>query len=319
MLGGFDRFYCETATDPVIDPIYPDTKNPGGYNASDCGSHIPPLVISISYTQPEAELPDRYMELQCLEYLKLGLQGITILTASGDRGAAAHDKSCLSRGDGDGRTSPSRFSPNFPASCPWVTVVGGTQLRRRTNGAEASGQTPFPEEETYFRVLPDNISVSSSGGGFSNIFSVPFYQHEDVRKYMQESAQAAHLQALQHAGYFDSSGRGYPDISGIAANYLVYIDGTLHSVLGTSAPTPVFASMIALVNNIRLHAGKAPVGFINPVLYAFKDQITRDVVTGFNEGCGVREAFPAVEGWDASTGLGSLDFNQLVELYLQLP
>lgn len=255
---------------------------------------------------------------QCLEFLKLGLQGTTVLVASGDAGAAAHDGTCLTGKDGDGNNSRKSFSANFPASCPWVTAVGGTQPAPAGN-PDVNGSLPVPAEETYRRALADNTTIASSGGGFSNTFPTPFYQVAEVRKYMEDWTQAAHLQDLQQQGYFDSSGRVYPDISGLAVNYLVSIYGKLHSIHGTSASTPLVASMISLINDMRLHAGKAPVGFINPVIYNFRDGITRDVVNGYNEGCGIHNAYPAVDGWDTVTGLGTLAFKDLGELYLQLP
>lgn len=77
--------------------------------------------------------------------------------------------------------------------------------------------------------------------------------------------------------------------------------------------------MIAKINVARLHSGKGPVGFTNPVLYGYASEVMTDVVTGGNGGCGVPNAFPASKGWDAVTGLGTLDFEKLLNLYLSLP
>lgn len=82
-------------------------------------------------------------------------------------------------------------------------------------------------------------------------------------------------------------------------------------VHGTSASAPVAAAMVSLVNNERLLAGKGPVGFINPVLYN-NLEVVEDVVHGENTGCGVRHGFRAVEGWDATTGLGSPNYERLL-------
>lgn len=60
--------------------------------------------------------------------------------------------------------------------------------------------------------------------------------------------------------------RGYPDISANGANYLVSIGGVYYRVFGTSASSPVFGSIVTLLNDARLALGKKPVGFINPVL-----------------------------------------------------
>lgn len=90
------------------------------------------------------------------------------------------------------------------------------------------------------------------------------------------------------------------------------------SVYGTSAAAPVVASLMALVNNERLQRGKTPVGFINVVLYEHPE-IFNDIVEGANEGCGFADAFLAVEGWDPVTGLGSLDYSRMFDVFLQLP
>ncbi|KAK4464606.1 putative protease s8 tripeptidyl peptidase [Cladorrhinum samala] len=87
---------------------------------------------------------------------------------------------------------------------------------------------------------------------------------------------------------------------------------------GTSASNPVFASIVTLINSERMYAGKGPVGFINPVVYANPEAL-KDVMTGANRGCGVDEAFRAASGWDPTTGLGSPDYERLRELFMSLP
>ncbi|KAG6127030.1 hypothetical protein E4U38_006522 [Claviceps purpurea] len=322
MLAGFDETYCRTGLDPAIDPVYPDEHNEGGYNSSDCGNRQPPLVISISWAEPEASLPTRYVRRQCVEFLKLGLQGVTVLAASGDTGPASSQGTCIDWESGTTNTSTTgRFSPNFPASCPWVTAVGGTQL-----DAENRTWTPgaaFPPETAFmWQTKEPNGSIAvvgSSGGGFSRLFPAPQYQTEAVASYLQNESQRDHLTSLSQAGYFDARGRGYPDVSVTANGYLMYVLGTLHQVLGTSAATPVVAAMVARINDARLRAGKRSVGFINPVLYQHGDAFLRDVRRGFNTGCGVAEAFRAGPGWDAVTGLGSVNYTRLLDFYLRLP
>jgi len=82
--------------------------------------------------------------------------------------------------------------------------------------------------------------------------------------------------------------------------------------------TPVFASIISMINNERLAIGKRPVGFINPVLYQYPD-ILNDITTGANEGCGVDPAFRAAWGWDPVIGLGSPDYERMRTQFLSLP
>jgi tripeptidyl-peptidase-1 len=94
-------------------------------------------------------------------------------------------------------------------------------------------------------------------------------------------------------------------------------NGKWETVLGTSASAPTVASLIALLNDVRLRAGKSPVGFINPVLYG-NPSAMNDIVTGNNFGCN-ETAFEAGLGWDPVTGLGTLDFERLKTIYEGLP
>ncbi|TBU40520.1 hypothetical protein BD309DRAFT_899774, partial [Dichomitus squalens] len=69
-----------------------------------------------------------------------------------------------------------------------------------------------------------------------------------------------------NAGLFNTSGRAYPDVSTQGVNFAVNVAGTFEGVDGTSASSPTFASVVALLNDRRLNAGKAPLGFLNPFL-----------------------------------------------------
>ena len=70
------------------------------------------------------------------------------------------------------------------------------------------------------------------------------------------------------------------------------------------ASAPVFGSVINLINEKRIQAGKSPVGFINPALYA-NPQVMNDVTNGNNPGCGT-EGFKAVSGWEYLPALEKL-------------
>ncbi|KAL2128630.1 hypothetical protein VTI74DRAFT_8917 [Chaetomium olivicolor] len=317
MLAAFDKYYCG-ALDPSIDPVFPDPV-PGGYNRStDCGTLAPPNVISISYSYNENDFPPEYLRRQCNEFLKLGLMGVTVVVSSGDTGAKSGPApgTCIDPASGSpNATDLGRFSPQWPASCPWVTVVGGTQLTTQTtNTSSPPPAAPSTSvHETAFRAASGNSFLSSSGG-FSNVFSTPAYQLGAVTEYKHRERR--HLAAL--AGRFNGWGRGYPDVAALASTYLAVIDDKLTTVFGTSASAPVFASIISMINNERLHAGKRRVGFVNPTLYAHAD-VLRDVASGANEGCGVSEAFRASAGWDAVTGLGSPDYERMRRLFMSLP
>ncbi|KAK4455418.1 peptidase S8/S53 domain-containing protein [Podospora aff. communis PSN243] len=308
MLGAFDSHYCDTALDANFDPIWPNpTSHPSNYNGSDCGRYTPPRVITIQHVGNEAEFSPAYARRQCLEFLKLGLQGVTVLAATGDRGTADQLGSCIDPLTGN-YTGRVLFSSTFPASCPWVTSVGGTSFLPTPLSSSPPKYTPgsrnFPPESA---LNINNRTMSS--GGFSRLFPAPWYQSHLTRSYLDSIPPIK----PEHIKYFNPQGRGYPDISAHATNYLVSLYGTYRAVHGTSASTPVIAAMVARVNDERLRAGKRTLGFLNPVLYnpRHRAKIVREIEAGAVGGCGQVAAFPARKGWDAVTGLGVVDFGGL--------
>lgn len=309
MLAAFDKYFCEP-----INPghkKYPDFWPPGcNTTACDCGSSSPPKVLSISWGWTEAGFTPNYLQRQCLEFLKLGLMGTTVVVSVSDYGtASAGSKGRFCIDDRTDNATSGRFSPTFPSSCPWVTSVGGTQMLQPANLQTPAATT----NETVFRKIIKG-QLASSGGGFSNVFLAPLYQGPNVAMY--KDIEKDHLAKIQDR--FSSTGRGYPDVAARADDYAIVIKGKWDLVSGTSASNPVFASIITLINSERMHAGKGPVGFINPVLYSNPD-ILNDVETGANQGCGVDQAFRATRGWDAVTGLGSPDYERMRRLFMSLP
>ena len=97
-------------------------------------------------------------------------------------------------------------------------------------------------------------------------------------------------------GLFNRAGRGIPDVSANGANYPVVAAGQTGQVWGTSLSTPVWASILTLINEKRSSVGKGPVGFVQPVLYSHPE-VFHDITEGNNPGCGTR-GFSAVSGWD---------------------
>lgn len=99
---------------------------------------------------------------------------------------------------------------------------------------------------------------------------------------------------------------GFPDVSANGANLTAYYRGGLfhaggqYNFYGTSLATPIWASIVTLINEERTNLGKGPIGFINPILYAHPE-VFHDITIGTNPGCGT-QGFPASPGWDPSTG-----------------
>ncbi|RPD54221.1 family S53 protease [Lentinus tigrinus ALCF2SS1-7] len=239
-----------------------------------------PLVLSTSYGFDEDgfTFDVSLAESFCDVYAQLGSRGTTVLFCSGDNGVYSFPFNST--------CDATTFGPTFPSGCPFLTSVGGTQ-----------------------GVAPE-VAASFSSGGFSNIFARPSYQDGAVQQYFGQLGST-------NAGLFNTSGRGFPDISAQSVNFFTWIADELFFVLGTSASTPTWASVIALLNDARLNAGKPSLGFINPLLYSQGAAALNDITIGSNPGCG-KQGFPALAGWDPVTGLGTPDYSKLLNLVLSV-
>ncbi|OBR08485.1 Pro-kumamolisin [Colletotrichum higginsianum IMI 349063] len=293
-LDAIDGSYCTFqgggSKDPNID---------GQYGTKVCGSAPLVNVISTSYGFNEADLGRKYVERQCAEYMKLGLQGVTVLYSSGDSGVAGNGQQCIDTQTGaynEGKTGI--FNPSFPGGCPWVTSVGATQV--------LEGSTVHTPESACQKAI-------FSGGGFSNIFAVPDYQKKMMDEYYATNAPPYGADRYNNS----RTVRGFPDISANGANYVTAVNGKFSLSFGTSASAPVVGSIINLINEKRIEAGKKPVGFVNPTLYAHPE-ILNDVTNGDNPGCGTK-GFSAVQGWDPVTGMGTPNYPEMEKLFMSLP
>ena len=330
--GGFNTFldaldgsYCtysafgESGDDPVLDPTYPDTL-PGGYKGQlQCGVYKPTNVISVSYGGQEADLPAYYQQRQCNEFMKLGLQGVSIFYASGDDGVAGppgddSPNGCLNQ-DGSTTKNGTIFSPAWPNNCPYLTNVGATKVYPGKTVNDPESAVVDPAGHPYRRAF-------SSGGGFSNIYGMPKYQRKAVAAYFANHKPSYPSYGKSNnntysVGLYNRTGRGYPDVAANGDNIAVYNEGKFGLSGGTSASTPIFASIVNRINEERLAAGKKPVGFVNPVLYSHPE-VLNDIKNGSNPGCGTI-GFKAVEGWDPVTGLGTPNYPKMLDLFMSLP
>lgn len=242
---------------------------------------VVPLVFSTSYGEDENSWSVSAAQRLNAEFMKTGARGISLLYASGDEGA-----NCKS----------GKYVPETPSSSPWVTAVGGT--------GPVSG-FPSPGSET---------AIGLSSGGFSDYFAMPDYQKDVVATYLQQSG----VPDTSKYGV-NTSGRAYPDIAAQGEDFCVNPGGC--SVAGTSCATPTASGIIGALNDARLAAGKSSLGFLNPLLYSLAGSNSfQDITTGSNSGCGFfSSGWPAKEGWDAVTGLGTLNYKNLVKAVLDLP
>jgi len=225
-----------------------------------------PSVISISWGSAESTWTAQAMTNFDEAFQAAAAIGVTVCIASGDSGS--------SDGVNDGQNHV-----DFPASDPFVLGCGGTSL-------QASNDQIVSET-----VWNDGSNGGATGGGVSNVFPLPTWQ----------DGFGVPLPSVQ------AGGRGVPDVSGDAdpdTGYNIRVDGENAVFGGTSAVAPLWAGLVARINQ---KIGKS-IGYLNPLIYAqsVEDSGFHDVTEGNNG------AFSATQGWDPCTGLGSPDGAQLL-------
>jgi tripeptidyl-peptidase-1 len=283
---------------------------------SAANSSKPAQVYSISYATYEFSLSESTMKAFETEVIKLGVMGTTIVASAGDDGVIGQ----YARRN----ASMCGYFAQYPASCPYVLAVGGT------NGPQ------FNEPEIACMSSPSDAAITT-GGGFSNRYPAPKWQQSFISDYFKKvdgtllqpftnlDRRAMNGGSVQPS-YYNRSGRGYPDISLVAHNYLVYVDGMQKGVDGTSAAAPVMGALITLTNYQRKLKGNSTMGWVNPFLYHHSASFIRDITFGMNN-CTAnyevsknkfahtccKQGFHATVGWDPVTGLGSLYYRSFLE------
>ncbi|KAL0261685.1 Tripeptidyl-peptidase sed2 [Diplodia seriata] len=251
-----------------------------------------PTTITTSYGEDEQSVPPSYARTVCDLIGQLSTRGVSVIFSSGDTGPGS---ACQTN---DGRNA-TRFLPIFPATCPYVTSVGGT-----------------------YGIEPE-VAVDFSSGGFSDLWVRPSWQDDAINKYLG-------ILGDKWAGLYNPQGRGFPDVAAQGYRFHVFVNAVETLIGGTSASAPTFASVIALLNSARVEAGQPLLGWLNPWLYSTAKDTFTDIVNGTSTGCtgtdhysGLPAPFvpgagwAAVEGWDPITGLGTPDFGRLLKLAVQ--
>jgi kumamolisin len=218
-----------------------------------------PSIISISWGGPESSWTEQSRNALNSACQDAATMGVTVVVACGDDGAT------------DGSANGA-LTVDFPASSPNVLACGGTTLT--LSGASI-------KTETVWNDLAQG--EGGTGGGVSQAFPLPPFQ----------------LNAKVPKAPNGSAGRGVPDVAGDAdpaSGYKVFVDGQQSVIGGTSAVAPLWAGLLALINQ---SLGKN-VGYANPLLYASDVESTFHDITSGNNG-----DYSAGPGWDACTGLGT--------------
>ena len=277
----------------VLAAIFPDNGQPA------------PSVISTSWESDELNWSASALQTVSSAFQQAAEAGITILATSGDQGT-----DFFYANDGKAHVA-------YPASDPWITTCGGTQISK-INWTNSTTASTFVEN-TWNQGTSNGQSTGITGGGISTVkdssgnpvFPLPSWQ------------QGLKIGPSINDG--TTFGRGIPDIAGYSNGYNITCYGQpFNNVAGTSEAAPLYAGLIARINATL----GFNVGYLNPTLYSlfsspglFND-IHDKVSNAFTFQLGTPPApvtfqtspgYRSVVGWDACTGLGSLDGTKLLE------
>lgn len=250
------------ATAPAADIKY--------YGARDSGKALDALlndvvernevdILSNSYSYPGEIVPKATMEAIRDIHVQAAAQGMTVLYASGDGGDETY-------GSGDA----TKATPNWPASSPYATAVGGTTMgidRRNQRVFEVAWQTGMAGlGEGRWSNPAYNFG---SGGGASRVFPLPDYQQGVVPDGLSTAggARNAPMRTVP-----DVSALGDPSTGMVVGQTLRWPDGTTSYGQfrsgGTSLATPLYAGILARVNDRT----DRRLGFANPTLYRIRSK-----------------------------------------------
>ena len=229
-------------------------------------------VISISWGSPESAWSSQALTAMHTVLEDAALLGLTVTVAAGDHGS--------SDGDDDGEPHV-----DFPASSPYALASGGTTL--------IAGGNTISTEVVWNDTALDG---GATGGGISTKFAVPDWQHTATVPTTPD-------------GF---AGRGVPDVAGDAdplTGYQVRVDGVDQVLGGTSAVAPLWAALVARLNQLL----GTRLGDPHQAFYQIGSTAFHDITVGTNG------AYTAGLGWDPCTGLGSPNGQALLNALKALP
>jgi len=164
--------------------------------------------------------------------------------------------------------------------------VGATQIDPYA-ASNSCGQSP-----KEILAEPLTGALITGGGGFSSVSPRPSWQTNVVESYLKSNE-------LPPSAWFNSTNRGYPDISLNGHNFPVVVGGRVDNYDGTSASSPSLAALFALMNEVLMANGKKPLGLLAPLLY----QMAIDEPTAFNKISPITVANRTVGGDNACTSM----------------
>lgn len=233
-----------------------------------------PNIISLSWGWSERKQCDiidcvnitseQYVDRVNTEFLKMALQGTTIVVASGDAGAPGRTN--------EGCDSNSPINPVFPGSSPYVLSVGATYVEK--DSIMRDFKTPLCNNQSCVTGdVEQTISYDNVGwtaGGFDSYHNeTPWWQREAVNGYLTSGV------VLPPKENFNKNGRAYPDVVAVGHGCPTVIDNHLLGVDGTSCSAPVVGGLLTYVWKTLWIEHSIKLGYANPLLYLIKKTLHR--------------------------------------------
>jgi subtilase family serine protease len=312
-------------------------------------------IISLSYSSCETELTQANLNSLEAIFKQAASQGQTVMAASGDQGSTA----CY--GDTNLTTAQQQaVVVNYPASSAYVTGVGGTEAPssdiegganfstywKSTSGTDITNSLIQYMPEITWNDDPASgcptgqNCLSATGGGASTLVAQPSWQTTYFTTTGEKNPDSAHRLVPDISFYSSPNSPGYlyctsdqsawstsgtPAQTGSCTSGFRDATSNLLTVAGgTSFATPIFAGMVALLNQSGQYVSGS--GEINATLYQLASSSAtysaafHDVKSGNNncltpQDCSSTAGFSASAGYDEVTGLGSVDLNSLAGVW----
>jgi subtilase family serine protease len=251
-------------------------------------------VMSTSYGSCEAYMGSGELAFYNNLWQQAASEGISSFVAAGDSGAAGCNSGSSTSGSGTG--------VNGLCSSPYSTCVGGTEFNEgsgsdwaTTNGAGNGSALSYIPEKVWNESASDGGSgLWAGGGGISRVYSQPAWQ-------------------TGVSGANSNGMRAVPDVALTAAShdgYLICENGNFYIIAGTSAASPSFAGIMAIVDQAKGSQGNA-----NPTLYRMLSASSNPfhaTPSGNNSVPGVTGFTASGASYNLATGLGSVNADTLV-------
>ena len=297
--------------------------------------------------------------------LRLAVLGVTVVVSSGDDGTqGAYNRQCATNTNTalGAQVTPSAYAaspmlPQYPASSAYVLSVSetaflgnmapggyGQYFSQSVTSPPLCNNCPANAKVAFLcqsELGPENpvsttnaygLDSTTTGGGFSFVFGRPAWQAAAVTNYLKVYCAAGNANncKLPAASAYNASGRAYPDVSAFGAYFPIQANGTQQVMSGTSVAAPIWAGLIARLNEVAIARTGSPLGFVNALFHAmaaaqpstFNDialgnnicpQNNAACVSAVNKSSSTNcQGFMSTVGWDPVTGLGSPNIGNML-------